>query len=75
MGDEEVVVILCHFLVCLNFILIGMLREEIRGVLNTLCVCVLLRNHILEVVYSTIQYLQVVSTSHCQRSTELDGNL
>ena len=48
MGDEEVDVTLGHFLMCLNFSLIGVLREEIGGVLNTSCV--LLRNLTLEEV-------------------------
>ena len=38
-GDEEVVAILCHFLMCLNFILIGMSREKIRGIWSY-CVCI-----------------------------------
>lgn len=58
MDDEEADVILSHFLMCLNFSLIGMSREEIWGVLNISYV--LLGTRTLEVVDSTVQYMQVV---------------
>ena len=72
-GDEEVVVILSFSHVSQLHSDRHVERGNQRGFKHL--VCVLLRNHTLEVVYSTIQYLQVVSTSYCQKSTELDGNL
>ena len=66
MGYDDIDIILSHFLMCLNFIL----ERKSECLL-----CVLLRNHTLKVVDSTIQYMEVVSTLHCQISTELHGRL